>query len=108
MRPRKLQIGDLVSRKIENCVVYKTHKHPMDVVKYLEDINNPRLIFSDDENIPVDPESCQQNYLVSDVRDLFNRFGYRTRCVKIVGLVDATEGWIPMESLDLIAQGSET
>lgn len=103
MRARKPQIGDLVSIKQE-AEVLKFHKHPMDIMSYLNDIRNEKFIYRDGENVR--PEA-EQNYLISDTRDLFNKHGYRTRCCKIVGIIDSTEGWIPGDSLDMVAEGSE-
>jgi len=102
-RSRKLQIGDFIKFD-PNAVVKKFHKHPMDVMHYLEDINNPKLVYTDSENIF--PE-VEQNYLISDARDYFDRFGYRTRVCKVVGLVDSLDGWMPAASLKLVYEGSE-
>jgi hypothetical protein len=101
-RPRKIQIGDLVDLS-PTASVYKFHRHPLEVLSYLEDLKNPKLIFHDDKNVP--PETVQR-YLVSDAREMFDRFGYRTRVCKVVGIVNADEGWLPDKSLLVVFEGS--
>lgn len=103
-RPRKVQIGDLVELS-PTASVYKFHRHPVEVLAYLEDLRNPKLIFHDDKNFPP-PQEEAQRYLVSDAREMFDRFGYRTRVCKVVGIVDATEGWLPDKSLLVVFEGS--
>lgn len=102
-RPRKFQIGDCV-KFASDAQVYKMHRHPMEVMNFLADLNNPRLVISDEKNVP--PE-VEQQYLISDVRDMFDAFGYRKRICKIIGIVDNMDGWVPDKSLELIFEGSE-
>lgn len=101
-KSRKIEVGDLVELQKE-AQVYKFHKHPMEILQYLKDIENPKLVWHDEKNVP--PET-EQKYLVSDARDYFNTFGYRIRCIKIVGIVDAAEGWIPDKSVKVCFEGS--
>jgi hypothetical protein len=103
-KSRKIQIGDLVEiNQAPSVEVFKFHKHPMDVLKYLEDLHNPKLVINDPKNVP--PEESQ-NYLVSDARDYFDKYGYGVRLCKIVGLTNPEEGWFPAASLKVIAAGS--
>lgn len=102
-KPRKLQIGDLVNID-ENAQVLKFHKHPLEVLHYIQEVNNPKLVYSDSENVL--PEA-PQNYLISDARDYFDNHGYRTRMVKLVGIIDSTEGWLPAKSVKLVFEGSD-
>lgn len=88
----------------EDAEVLKFHKHPLDVQKYLEDLHNPKYKFFDDKNVL--PE-VPQRYIVSEAREYFNRFGYRMRICKVVGMTDGLDGWIPDKSLSVVFEGSE-
>lgn len=100
----KIQIGDLVKYQTQPQV-WKLHPSALEAMRYVADITNPQLIYVDDKNVPPDLE---QEYLVTDVKDLFDRNGYHKRLVKIAGWGnenDPVEGWLPQESLFVTING---
>jgi len=101
MKPQKIHIGDIVIYS-EDAELLKISKHPMDVITWFNDQKNPHLQINDSKNIlPEQP----QTYIISDVRDMWDRFGYRVEVCRVYGLVNGSDGWLPASSLNLIVKG---
>jgi len=101
MKPRKTHIGDIVNYS-EDAILLKISKHPIDILTWFNDQKNPHLQITDSKNVLPEQE---QRYIISDVRDMFDRFGYRVEVCRIYGLVNGNDGWLPASSLDVIVKG---
>lgn len=106
-KKKNAQMGDLVEFDVNNpdVLTFKLREQPLDVMQFLEDKNNPRIVYNDpaDSEVPVDPP----RWIVVQHRDLFTPKGHRVRLVKISNLTTSTVGWVPGSSLKIIASSEE-
>lgn len=103
----KAAMGDLVEFDVGNdkVLTFKLRPQPMEVMKFLEDRLNPRFTYNDSSEleVPVDPP----RWIIINHKDLFTPKGYRVRLVKICNLITNTSGWVPGDSVKIIASAEE-
>lgn len=108
MTTAKVQMGDLVEFDVgaPTALSFKLRPQPMEVMKFLEDRSNPRFDYRDHSEleVPVDPP----RWIVIAHRDLFTPKGRRVRLVKICNLITNTSGWVPGDSVKIIASAEDT
>lgn len=97
-------LGDLVEFDQANGITFKLQQQPIDVMKVIEDKNNPRFNYHDSEDVPPEDDG---RWIVIDQRDLFNNFGRRQRIVKIANLLTNSSGWVHGKSLKTVAEVDE-
>lgn len=94
---KSLELGDIVSFN-RQFQITKLRQQPIDVLIELDDLENPKFDYKKIESAPED----DGNWLIVEVRDLFNRFGRRKRICKVSNIITSSSGWVPVQALDLV------